>query len=145
MTAEETAEYWSKRPRGSQLGAWASQQSQPIGSRAELLGRLAEVTERFADQEQCPGSAALGRLPRRAGGRGVLAGPENRMHNRIRVLRKNLIEAAGAVHPRLQPPPCRPSCGTGRRYHDHAVTDVGTRSASHRVWVSARSSAPGRR
>ena len=39
--AEETAEYWSKRPRGSQLGAWASRQSQPIASRAALLGQLA--------------------------------------------------------------------------------------------------------
>jgi pyridoxamine 5'-phosphate oxidase len=44
-----TQDYWSKRPRGSQLGAWASHQSAPIASRAALLDQLAEVTTRFAD------------------------------------------------------------------------------------------------
>ena len=39
---QATADYWSKRPRGSQLGAWASHQSRPIGSRAALLDQLAE-------------------------------------------------------------------------------------------------------
>ena len=46
---QATEDYWSKRPRGSQLGAWASHQSQPIASRAALLDQLAEVTARFAD------------------------------------------------------------------------------------------------
>lgn len=54
VSAEETADYWSKRPRGSQLGAWASHQSQPIASRAALLQQLAEVTERFADHDEVP-------------------------------------------------------------------------------------------
>lgn len=84
--SEETAEYWSKRPRGSQLGAWASEQSRPIGSRAELLARLAEVTARFADQDQVP-------VPPHWGGYRMAAevvefwqGRENRIHNRIRVV-----------------------------------------------------------
>jgi len=51
---QATLDYWSKRPRGSQLGAWASQQSKPIASRAELVDQLAEVTARFADSEQVP-------------------------------------------------------------------------------------------
>lgn len=83
---EETAEYWAKRPRGSQLGAWASEQSRPIGSRAELLARLAEVTERFADQDEVP-------VPPHWGGYRMAAevvefwqGRENRIHNRIRVV-----------------------------------------------------------
>ncbi|OBH20818.1 pyridoxamine 5'-phosphate oxidase, partial [Mycobacterium sp. E1715] len=54
VTRQDTEDYWSKRPRGSQLGAWASQQSQPIESRAALLDQLAEVTARFADQDQIP-------------------------------------------------------------------------------------------
>ena len=70
-----TEDYWSKRPRGSQLGAWASHQSRPIASRAALLEQLTEVTERFADSESVPGAAELGRLPARARGGGVLAGP----------------------------------------------------------------------
>ncbi|MCV7021461.1 pyridoxamine 5'-phosphate oxidase [Mycolicibacterium aichiense] len=85
VSAQETEEYWSKRPRGSQLGAWASAQSRPIGSRAELLAQLAEVTERFAADEQVP-------VPPHWGGYRIAPevvefwqGRENRVHNRIRV------------------------------------------------------------
>ncbi len=38
--AEESDEYFASRPRGSQLGAWASDQSEPIGSREHLLDQL---------------------------------------------------------------------------------------------------------
>nr|CRL67393.1 pyridoxamine 5'-phosphate oxidase [Mycolicibacterium komanii] len=85
VSAEETAEYWSKRPRGSQLGAWASYQSKPIASRAALLDQLAEVTQRFADHETVP-------VPPNWGGYLIAAevvefwqGRENRVHNRIRI------------------------------------------------------------
>ncbi|OBK53060.1 pyridoxamine 5'-phosphate oxidase [Mycobacterium gordonae] len=82
----DTEEYWSKRPRGSQLGAWASRQSQPVESRAALLEQLAEVTARFADTEQIP-------VPPNWGGYLIAPevvefwqGRENRLHNRIRVI-----------------------------------------------------------
>ncbi len=97
VSAQETADYWSKRPRGSQLGAWASQQSEPIESRAALLGRLADVSARFADVEQVP-------VPPNWGGYLIAPevvefwqGRENRVHNRIRV-----TPADGRVQ-RLQP------------------------------------------
>lgn len=86
VSPEETAQYWARRPRGSQLGAWASEQSRQIGSRAELLDQLAEVTERFAGNEQVP-------VPPHWGGYRMAPevvefwqGRENRIHNRIRVL-----------------------------------------------------------
>jgi pyridoxamine 5'-phosphate oxidase len=44
---EEADAYFATRPRGSQLGAWASNQSQPLASREEIEARLAELTERF--------------------------------------------------------------------------------------------------
>lgn len=48
---EESASYFHSRPLGSQLGAWASRQSEVIDGRRVLNAQLAEVTERFADKE----------------------------------------------------------------------------------------------
>ena len=47
----DSDEYFATRPRDSQLGAWASPQSTPIGSREELGARVREADERFADAE----------------------------------------------------------------------------------------------
>jgi pyridoxamine 5'-phosphate oxidase len=47
-SAAESDAYFNARPRGSQLGAWASPQSQTITSRAELTERARGVEERFA-------------------------------------------------------------------------------------------------
>jgi pyridoxamine 5'-phosphate oxidase len=52
--AEMSTEYFQSRPRGSQLGAWASPQSQPISSREELEGLEAEVAEQFGSQNPLP-------------------------------------------------------------------------------------------
>lgn len=41
-------EYFATRPRISQLGAWASEQSRPLASRALFEARLREMEERFA-------------------------------------------------------------------------------------------------
>ena len=51
---EESERYWRTRPRASQLGAWASQQSEVIESRAVLEGRLAELSARFDGAVPCP-------------------------------------------------------------------------------------------
>jgi pyridoxamine 5'-phosphate oxidase len=90
-----TEDYWSKRPRGSQLGAWASHQSQPIVSRAALLDQLAEVTERFAAIESIPVPPAWGGYLITADVVEFWQGRENRVHNRIRV--------TGSDIERLQP------------------------------------------
>ncbi|PID46095.1 MAG: pyridoxamine 5'-phosphate oxidase [Proteobacteria bacterium] len=79
----ESSEYFSSRPLGSQLGAWASHQSQPIEARKDLLKQLDVVTERFKDSEAIP-------RPEHWGGYRVIPesiefwqGRENRLHDRF--------------------------------------------------------------
>src|SRR5262249_27085303 len=45
---EESERYFHSRPPGSQLGAWASKQSEVIDARRILDARMAQMTERFA-------------------------------------------------------------------------------------------------
>jgi len=48
VSDEEADAYFATRARGSQLGAWASRQSEPMPDAGELTRRLAEVEARFA-------------------------------------------------------------------------------------------------
>lgn len=54
VAREESERYWRTRPRASQLGVWASRQSQVVESRAVLEARLAELTTRFNVDVPCP-------------------------------------------------------------------------------------------
>jgi pyridoxamine 5'-phosphate oxidase len=50
----ETAAYWVGRPRGHQLAAWASAQSEPIPSRSALEARVDSMTARFGEEAPIP-------------------------------------------------------------------------------------------
>src|SRR5512143_2358723 len=50
VSDQEADEYFASRPRGSQIGAWASPQRRELTSRQELLDAVAATTEKFQDR-----------------------------------------------------------------------------------------------
>lgn len=49
VSEAEADAYFATRPRGSQIGAWASDQSEPLESRTLLEGRITDLEKRFGD------------------------------------------------------------------------------------------------
>jgi len=95
---EESAAYFRTRPRTSRLAAWASEQSRPIASRAELERRFAEADDRFPGEEVA--------LPPHWGGFRLRAAAyefwqhgDDRLHDRVRYER----EGTGWRRERLAP------------------------------------------
>jgi pyridoxamine 5'-phosphate oxidase len=96
----ESDAYFASRPRGAQLGAWASLQSQPIPDRAWLQERLAEFSARYPD-----------RVPRPAHWGGLRVVPEtvefwqgrpDRLHDRV-IYRRDAARPSGWSLTRLSP------------------------------------------
>jgi pyridoxamine 5'-phosphate oxidase len=54
LSTSASEPYFHSRPRGSQLGAWASRQSTVIGSRAELESRYEELEQRWPEGTEVP-------------------------------------------------------------------------------------------
>lgn len=89
VTREETVAYATSRPRGSQVSAWASRQSQPVTSRAVLEATWRELDERFGASGPVP-------VPDFWGGFRVLPltvefwwGRRDRLHDRFRYRRRD--------------------------------------------------------
>ncbi|HVM41476.1 MAG TPA: pyridoxamine 5'-phosphate oxidase [Acidimicrobiia bacterium] len=100
LTRDESLDYWRGRPRGAQLAAWASWQSEVIESREVLERRWAEFNDRFPAGEDVP-------LPDFWGGYRVIPEwmefwhqREYRLHDRLRYRRTT--DGAWAVE-RLSP------------------------------------------
>ena len=84
LSAEESGAYYESRPRGSRIGAWASEQSRVICDRSVLESRVREVEARFPGETAPP-------LPPHWGGFLVQPaqvefwqGRQSRLHDRLR-------------------------------------------------------------
>lgn len=83
VSAAESDDYFASRPRGSQLGAIASHQSQPIGSAEELRIRFMEMDSRYGEGELIPRPDYWGGYRIRPLRIEFWQGRENRLHDRI--------------------------------------------------------------
>ncbi|HET6258528.1 pyridoxamine 5'-phosphate oxidase [Pseudonocardia sp.] len=84
VTPAETQEYWASRPRGSQLGAWASAQSTVVRDRRALDDALEVVSQRFAAETVVPAPPHWGGWRLTPEQVEFWQGRENRMHDRLR-------------------------------------------------------------
>jgi pyridoxamine 5'-phosphate oxidase len=84
VSLAETKTYWASRPRGSQLGAWASPQSIVVRDRTVLENALANVQRRFADADEVPVPPHWGGWRIRPEVVEFWQGRMDRMHDRLR-------------------------------------------------------------
>jgi len=95
----EVENYFASRPRGSQLGAWVSRQSQVIVDRSVLEGRLAAVTARWPAGTAVPTPDFWGGFRVVPSTVELWQGRESRLHDRLRYRRAG----GGWVLERLSP------------------------------------------
>jgi pyridoxamine 5'-phosphate oxidase len=88
LSSEESEAYFATRPRESQIGAWASEQSMPLDDRSELLAKADALSQQWKDCE-VP-------RPEHWGGYRVSLnmiefweGQDGRLHDRIRYTNNN--------------------------------------------------------
>ncbi|MFG1883569.1 pyridoxamine 5'-phosphate oxidase [Micromonospora sp. NPDC049102] len=95
-----TESYFASRPRGSQLGAWASPQSSVVPDRATLQESYREVAERYADADVIPAPPHWGGLRVRPDSVEFWQGRAGRLHDRLRFRR---ADAGDWIVERLAP------------------------------------------
>jgi len=99
ISAEASLAYFQSRPRESQLGAWASPQSQVISGRAELEAREKAITAQFAGQEKLPLPPNWGGYLLRPLAVEFWQGRMSRLHDRIWYTKKENVWGIARLAP----------------------------------------------
>lgn len=101
LSAEASDAYWATRPRGSQLAAWASPQSQPLADRVALERRYAEVVAEYQDRD-IPRPDDWGGFTVRPERVELWQGRDHRLHDRLVYQRDPTVPSGWRLH-RLAP------------------------------------------
>lgn len=88
VSAADSDAYFFTRPRDSRIGAWASDQSQPIESREALEAKVEQATLRFDGVDEVPRPEKWGGYLIRPRSIEFWAGRRSRLHDRIRFVKQ---------------------------------------------------------
>lgn len=91
VSEERSRAYFQSRPKGSQIGAWASPQSSTIEDRSVLDETVAELSEKYADASVLPLPDFWGGYLVRPQRIEFWQGRSNRLHDRMRYTKNNSI------------------------------------------------------